>query len=180
MYSSICIIDSYDGHFVFVRQTPTAAVEEQTLSPSQMAFCKLSLTSVLVIYLICIIVSGLSSSSQVHENEIDVNSSIPSIVRKTSEHISKYTAIQEITSPTPAFGKAYRLRIFNGDYMRNAISFTLFEILPQTDKLCKLYRVENYKNTTKECEFTISVFKQIDLELSPWAHYTWLLYPASV
>lgn len=122
-------------------------------------------------------------SSQLHQindhiNQVDEARREP--VKKTSDHIGKYTAVQEIESPTPKYGKAYRLRLFNGDYMRNAISFTLFELLPSTDKLSKLYRVENYKNTTKECEFVISVFKQINLELSPWAHYTWLLYPASV
>lgn len=145
-----------------------------------MAGSKLSLTCVVALMIfICMIVTVLSSSLQATENEVNQVGD-EATVKKTTEHISKFTAVAEITSPTPQFGKAYRLRLFNGDYMRNAISFTLFELLPSTDKLSKLYRVENYKNATKECEFIISVFKQIDLELSPWAHYTWLLYPASV
>ena len=145
----------------------------------------LSLACVVVLMIfVCMVVTVLSSQLQVTENEVsqvvDESKRDEASVKKTTDHISKFTAVAEITSPTPQFGKAYRLRIFNGDYMRNAISFTLFELLPATDKLSKLYRVENYKNATKECEFIISVFKQIDLELSPWAHYTWLLYPASV
>lgn len=99
---------------------------------------------------------------------------------KASPRLSDHIYLRQITSPTPQYGDAFELRVYNGDYMRNVVYFSLFEILPWEEgenKLAKLYKVVN-QGSNETC--VLNVFKQMVFDMQPWAHFTWYLYPASV
>lgn len=104
-----------------------------------------------------------------------------SLHSQASPRIDDHIYLKEIKSPTPKYGDAFELRIYNGDYFRNIVQFSLFEVLPMEKKLSKLYRiVVRAKQGSKEATCIINIFQQLIFEMEPWDHYTWQLFPASV
>ena len=99
-------------------------------------------------------------------------------ITKTSPNLVQHIYLKSIDSPTPQYGDAFEFRVYNGDYMRNLVYFSLFEVLPMDHKLSKLYRMVDKSTNQTKC--VISVFKQMAFAMEPWEHFSWLLYPASV